>query len=185
MSKLFYLLIALAVLSIALTIGYVSSHQKTSEEREPFRDPPTSPIVTRVAGAGIVEAASRNIFIGTFVPGIIAELPVVPGQSVKKGDVLLKLDARDVQATVELQAAAVEVARKQFDELKRLPRAEDVLIAEANVRSAQAILTQQTTRLDRANKLINENAISKMSGKRSSKPSRSRWSNSHLPRPLW
>ncbi len=118
-------------------------------------------MVTRVAGAGIVEAASRNISIGTFVPGIIAELPVEPGQSVKRGDVLLKLDTRDVQATVELQSAAVEVARKQFDELKRLPRAEDVLIAEANVRSAQAILAQQITRLDRANKLINENAISK------------------------
>ena len=161
MSKLFYLLIALAVLSVTLTIGYVSSHQKAAEERAPFREPPSSPIIERVAGAGIIEAASRNIFIGTFVPGIIAELPVTPGQSMKKGDVLLKLDARDVQATVDLQTAAVEVARKQYDELKRLPRPEDVLIAEANVRSAQAILTQQATRLGRANKLMTENAISK------------------------
>lgn len=161
MSKLFYLLIAFAILSIALTIGYVSSHQKSAEERAPFRKPPSSPVANRVAGAGIVEAASRNILIGTFVPGIIAELPVVPGQSVKKGDVLLRLDARDVQATVDVQAAAVAVAQKQYDELKRLPRPEDVLIAEADVRSAQAALTQQTTRMARANKLIDENAISK------------------------
>lgn len=160
MSKLFYLLIGLSILSIALTIGYVTSHQKASEIRSPFRDPPSSPTPVRVAGAGVVEAASRNISIGTFASGIVSEIPVEVNQIIKKGDVLLKLDTRDVEATVGLQETALEVAKQQYEELKQLPRPEDVPIAEAKVRSAEALLDQQVKRLQRANKLKNENAIS-------------------------
>ena len=160
MSKLFYALIALAVLSIALTIGYVTSHQQANAIREPFRQPPSSPITKRVAGAGLVESASREIQIGVFVSGILTDVPVIAGQQVKKGDVLLKIDDRDAVASVAVQEAAINVARQQLAELKLLPRPEDVPIAEAKVRSANALVTQQTKRLKRGSELIDQNAIS-------------------------
>ena len=159
-SKLFLSLIGLAVVSIALTIGYITSHQQAVELHSPYREPPSSPTVHRVAGAGIVEASSRNIDIGVFTSGIVTEVAVQPGQQVKRGDVLLKLDSRDAEATVSLQQAAVEVARHQLDELKQLPRPEDVPIAEAKVRAAQALVEQQQKRLVRGRILIDQNAMS-------------------------
>lgn len=73
---------------------------------------------------------------------------------------MLKLDSRDAEATVSLQQAAVEVARYQLGELKQLPRPEDVPIAEAKVRAAQALVEQQQKRLARGRKLIGQNAMS-------------------------
>ena len=160
MSKLFLALIGLAVVSIALTIGYITSHQQAAELHAPYREPPSSPTAQRVAGAGVVEASSQNIDIGVSTSGVVTEVAAKPGQQVKRGDVLLKLDSRDAEATVAFQLAAVEVARQQLDELKQLPRPEDVLIADAKVRAAQALVDQQQKRLARARKLIGQNAMS-------------------------
>lgn len=158
---LFTFLILLAVVSVAGTIGYVTSHQQSVALRQPYRQPAKAPPVHRVAGAGIVESASQNIKLGSFVPGIIAEVAVIPGQTVAAGELLFKVDSRTADASVAVAESAVKVAEAQLAALKAQPRAEDIPIAESAVASAEALVTQQKSNLRRQQQLRDKSASSK------------------------
>jgi multidrug efflux pump subunit AcrA (membrane-fusion protein) len=54
-----------------------------------------------VAGAGIIEAATENIAIGTPVGNVVTEVLVQVGDHVKKGDPLFRLRDQVIQAEVE------------------------------------------------------------------------------------
>ncbi len=154
------LLIVFAVCSVVLTLGYVASHQQSLALREPYRQPSSAPQVERVAGAGIVEATSRNVSIGAYTSGVVAEVPVIPGQRMKKGDVLLRLDSRAAEAAVAFQESALKVAESQLAEQLALPRPEDIPISQATVNAAGAALDQATKTLARYRMLIKESAVS-------------------------
>jgi HlyD family secretion protein len=49
-------------------------------------DAPTPPYETSVAGAGLVEANTENIAIGTEISGVVLQIYVQIGSQVKKGD---------------------------------------------------------------------------------------------------
>jgi multidrug resistance efflux pump len=158
---LFTILILLSILSVVGTVGYVTSHQQAATLRQPFRDPPKAPAVERVAGAGVVESASQNLKLGSFVPGIVSEVAVAPGRNMKTGELLFKVDSRTAEASVSVAAAAVKVAEAQLAALKAQPRAEDIPISESAVASAEALVIQQTSNLRRQQKLKDSNASSK------------------------
>lgn len=161
MSKLFSLLLFVSMLGVALTIGYVTSHRRNSPLRDPYQVPPSpSAMPNKIAGTGVVESSSRDIQVGAFLSGIVNTVPVQVGQKVSSGETLFQLDSRDAQAAVALAQADVAVAQRQLDQLHALPRPEDVPIAEASVRAAQALLDQQSKRHQRAKQLKQENAIS-------------------------
>jgi RND family efflux transporter MFP subunit len=82
---------------------------------------PQSPYVHAVYGAGIIEASTENIAIGTPFIELITDIYCVEGDRVKTGDPLLKLDTRlleaqKITAQSQLQAAVVnyENQRTQF-----------------------------------------------------------------------
>ena len=49
----------------------------------------------------------RPIYVDLQVSGVIEEVPVTDNQIVKAGDLLVRIDARDYQAAVELAAAQI------------------------------------------------------------------------------
>lgn len=110
-------------------------------------------------------AWSDRIAMGTLVSGMVAEVPVQPGQRVKKGDLLVAMDSRGFLA--ELAGARAEAVRANIllDEAQREDERADELYertvlsehertlaviglrkAQANARRAQATLMQ--ARLD-------------------------------------
>ena len=112
------------------------------------------------AGAGIVEASTENIDIGTPVAGVVTKLDHWIGDHVKTGDVLFRIDSRDqdaelkvrkaglksAEANVLAQQAAVEDADDQWQKVKELgPRAmsqEDLDKRKFAAQQAEAKLTQ-------------------------------------------
>ncbi|MBX9977296.1 MAG: efflux RND transporter periplasmic adaptor subunit [Alphaproteobacteria bacterium] len=82
--------------------------------------PPSSPYSKNVSGIGIVEANSKNISVGTFLQGIVAELFVIEGSVVKKNDPLFQLDARSAKADVDIKQADLLVAKDQHDRASNL-----------------------------------------------------------------
>ena len=56
----------------------------------PVAAPEVSPFASRVAGAGLVEASTENIAIGTPTAGVVMEVLVKHGQQVKAGDPLFR-----------------------------------------------------------------------------------------------
>lgn len=76
-------------------------------------DPGVPPFESSVAGAGIVEANTENIAIGTLIPGVVSEIYVSVGSKVRAGDPLFKIDDRDLKAQLATRQTALRVARAQ------------------------------------------------------------------------
>jgi HlyD family secretion protein len=99
----------------ALTFGIVSmvKSQPKIEATVPPSPPPVSPYEHTVAADGLVEPSSENISIGTPIADVVTEVPVVVGQQVRAGDILFKLDVRQLEADLAVRKAELEVAQTQ------------------------------------------------------------------------
>src|SRR5688572_16460382 len=64
-----------------------------------------------LSGSGYVVTGDRYLAVGVRVPGRIDRYFVEEGQAVRRGDPLVRLDARDYEAAVSGAAARLEVAR--------------------------------------------------------------------------
>jgi len=159
-------LLALAGIIFAI----VSSIQgaRSTPPAAPLVAPPAAPFESFVAGAGIVEASTENISIGTGLPGVIAKIHVALGSVVRPGDPLFTIDDRSQLATVAVRRAAVQYAKAQLaDSANQLSlgtklTSKKVLSieerdnrrfafqkAEAQLAQAEADLLSATTDLDR------------------------------------
>jgi RND family efflux transporter MFP subunit len=82
----------------------------------------------------------KLVTVSAQVSGQVVKLNAVEGQTVKKGDVLARLDDTVHKARVEAAKAKVEIATEQLDKLKGSTNRQDVAIARAKVRQAKAKL---------------------------------------------
>src|SRR5262249_59037986 len=82
-------------------LGFAVVHVARGQPAKPHVPPPippaTKPFARTVAGAGIVEAQTENISIGSALPGIVTDVYVKVGQPVKAGDKLFRLDERPLR----------------------------------------------------------------------------------------
>jgi RND family efflux transporter MFP subunit len=107
----------------AAGIAYAVAFSTLSGEREapPANQlalPAESRYAATVAGSGLIEANTRNIAVGSFLSGIVVEVPVNEGDRVSKGQPLFVQDSRQAEAdvvTAEQQraAAVAEVAEAE------------------------------------------------------------------------
>ena len=104
------LLPALAAIGVMFAIYSVVTAQRQVPPAQPVTEPAQPQFASYVAGAGIVEASTENIAVGTFVPGVVTEMYVKVGDQVKAGAPLFKVDDRDLQAELEVRKAAVKSA---------------------------------------------------------------------------
>jgi HlyD family secretion protein len=109
-----YIVPFLALTGLALAIYAVIRGDRPPEPVPPVSEAPQSPYAASVAGSGIVEASSRNISIGTPVAGIVTNVLVQAGSTVKAGDPLFALDDRVVRAERAVRRAAEQVAESQL-----------------------------------------------------------------------
>jgi len=142
--------------------------------------PPQKPFVESVAATGILESLSENVAIGVPLPGLITEVLVKVNDKVKKDQVLLKLDDRDLRAEElslkaqqKISEAQITVSEAQLaklqSQLERLisvtdtravsrddleNRKQDVAVAQAQVAAAKAQVAASETSLQRISLLI-------------------------------
>jgi HlyD family secretion protein len=154
-----YLLPVLAVAGLAFAIWMVKQAAKPVIPAKPVAEPARSPFANKISGAGIVEASTRNISIGSHVPGIVARVFVSVGKRVKVGEPLFVLDDRKQQADFVVKEAALAEARARLVRLKQAPRAEDLPPAQAKVKEAEAILEDARHQLQITEKLKDARVI--------------------------
>jgi HlyD family secretion protein len=142
--------------------------------------PPQKPFVESVAATGILESLSENVAIGVPLPGLITEVMVKVNDKVKKDQVLLKLDDRDLraeelslkaqqkisEAQITVSEAQLAKLRSQLERLSSVTdaravsrddlenRKQDVAVAQAQVVAAKAQLAAAETSLQRISLLI-------------------------------
>jgi RND family efflux transporter MFP subunit len=130
--------------------------------------PPAKPSANSLAATGLVEARRENTKIGVPSPGLVTEVCVKVWQRVEAGQPLIKMDDRELRATLLVQEANVAVAeatkqraRDMRDRVRKLAaehaiseedlqiRNFDYLVAEAQAEAARAAVAQTHLLLDR------------------------------------
>lgn len=155
-----YVLPAAAIGLLIFAVLQVVRGSQKAPPLAPPAPPPTSPFGNTVAGAGIVEAQTENIAIGSPLPGIVAEVFVKVGQRVTLGTPLFRLDDRQLKAELKAREANLAAAQAQLTKLEQMPRPEELPASEAKVREARATLVDQEEMLKRDQRLIHTSAVS-------------------------
>jgi multidrug resistance efflux pump len=125
----------------------------------PAAPPARAPYEGTIAGAGIVEAQSQNISIGTPVPGIVAEVTATVGTRVKQGDPLFRIDDREARAELAVRRSALLGAQAELARLEAAPRAEDLPPAQARVAETRSALAGAENEQRLADGLTDKRAI--------------------------
>jgi len=100
-----------------------------------------------LAGSGTIEAIQVNV--GPEVSGRVVEVGAAEGQTVKAGEVLLRLDGSMLAAQRAQAEAAVKTARAQRDQLLAGARSQQLDAAQANITTTRALLNGAQADLDR------------------------------------
>jgi HlyD family secretion protein len=135
-------------------------HVVQAQHQPPRLPPPVTPAQTpfgrTVAGAGIAEASTENISIGSALPGVVQEVYVPVdkvGTRVQAGQPLFRVDDRQLKAQLAYQEANLQAAEAQLSKLDAMPRPEEVPPSAAKVRVAEASVAVQKDLSDRAARL--------------------------------
>ena len=113
-----YILPAVALVGLLFGLYVVNTGAKPVPVAPAAAEPSKPPFKHYIAGAGIVEASTENILISTPVPGMVTEIPVRVGQAVRAGDLLFKIDSRDLEAELKVREAALDLARAKQSEVE-------------------------------------------------------------------
>jgi HlyD family secretion protein len=167
-------LFAVGMLSFA--IYHVVQAQQKPPKPPPPLEPARTPFGRTVAGAGIVEARSQNIAVGSAMPGVVlkvwspeelglpANSTMTPwealiGQYVKQGDPLFRVDDRQLKAMLAFHEANLASAKAQLAKLQKMPRPEELAVSKAKEEVAQATVAMQRDLAERDAKLIGSGSV--------------------------
>ncbi|MFM8290938.1 MAG: HlyD family secretion protein, partial [Planctomycetia bacterium] len=140
--------VALGLLGFAGWFVWRSRPQTTNPA--PPVAPAVNPYADALAAAGIVEAQTENIAVGSATPGVVVEVLVKVGDDVKPGAPLFRLDDRELRAELAVRAAAVDRSKSDLVRLEAEPRPEKIPVLAAMVREAEALLARERDVLKRS-----------------------------------
>jgi multidrug resistance efflux pump len=141
-------LVALGLLGFA--VWFVWRTRPVTTDPPPPIAPAKNPYADALAAAGIVEARTENIAVGSATPGVVVEVMVTVGDGVRPGTPLFRLDDRDLRAELAVRKAEIDRAKSELVRLEAEPRPERIPVQAAAVREAQAQLTREQDALKRA-----------------------------------
>jgi len=110
--------------------------------------------VQTVVASGHVESPNR-VDIGAALTGTVQQVPVVEGQAVKAGDVLLRLDSAELRATAQAAQLALQQAQGRLRQLQEVQRP----VAEQALRQAEATRDNALAQLRRQQDLARQGFI--------------------------
>jgi HlyD family secretion protein len=171
-----FVLPLLAAGMLAFAVYHVVQAQQKPPKPPPPLEPARTPFGRTVAGAGIVEARSQNIAIGSALPGVVQEVyypqkgerpahderrpwEALIGEHVKQGDPLFRVDDRQLKALLAFHEANLASARAQLDKQEQMPRAEELAVSKAKEEVAQATVDMQRDLAERDAKLLSSGAV--------------------------
>ena len=150
----------LAIAGLAMAINTVRTTAQVRPPNPPVAEPAKSPFKYSIAGSGIIESSSENIAVGTGIAGIVTEVFVKPGDTIKKGDPLFSIDSRTLTSEVAVRTAALAQAQNKLAQLRARPRPEEIPPVEAKLAEFRALLNDARTQLELFQRVKDDRAIS-------------------------
>lgn len=105
--------------------------------------------------------ASQSANLTFRVGGPIIEVAVRPGDQVKKGDVLMRIDPRDYQSQIDATQSALDSAQAKLEAMETGARVEDIRVLEAQIAAAEARRDYAKQQFERFERLVEKKAISR------------------------
>jgi len=109
---------AVAVVGLVIALVVAVRSQRETPPAQPVAQPAQAPFKSYIGGAGIVEARTENISIGTSLPGIVKTVFVKVGNRVKAGAPLFQIDDRELRADLLIKQANLVKARAAVQEAR-------------------------------------------------------------------
>ena len=127
------------------------------------------PVKTMVIG-GNSNQTCKTTYPGTLKPSMTAkmafrvsgpliEVNIKPGDAVRKGEVLMRIDPRDYENQIAATAAALEAAEAELSAMEIGAREEDIRALEAGLEAAKAQHKYAKQQHERFSKLIKTNVV--------------------------
>ena len=159
-----YLLPLVAMAMLGFALWYVAKTKPVTRNPPPPIMPARSPYAATLAAAGIVEAQTENISVGSATPGVVVQVLVNVGDEVKAGQPLFRLDDRQLQGELAVKRAMVSQAKSELIRLEAEPRKEKIPVIVAQVNEARAAVIREADALKRteetfARKVITEQEL--------------------------
>lgn len=129
---------------------FVWSTRMISRNPPPPIEPARSPFSDTLAAAGVVEAQTENIAVGSALAGVVVEVLVKVGDAVEPGTPLFRLDDRELRGQLAVKRAAVSMSRSELLRLEAEPRQEKIPVLVAQVNEAKAKLVATADALKRS-----------------------------------
>src|SRR5580698_7814731 len=105
--------------------------------------------------------AHHTINVNSKVTGRLSWIGVEKGDKVKEGQVLVRLENQEFQASYGQAKGALDNARAYFDELEHGSRPEEIQQAQHNLDEARATLVDDKLTLDRTKELSSAGVVSR------------------------
>jgi HlyD family secretion protein len=135
-----YIVPFLAVIGFVIAAGAVLYGNAPPPAAPPPRQSATAPFPSYIAGAGITEASTENVAVGTPVSGVVTNIYVERGDTIKSGDPLFTVDDRELQAQLLPASAKVKEAEANLAKAKdHLDRGERLSYANKGAISIQDV----------------------------------------------
>ena len=99
-----------AVFSLCFALFSVLTRAEVPK-KSPDAPPPQSGFARSVSGIGVIEPKGELVAIGTEISGLVSEVHVKAGDTVKEGAALFSLDMRDINARIDTYFSVLESAR--------------------------------------------------------------------------
>lgn len=154
-----YVIPLLAVVGAIAAVRVVISENQPVQPTLPVAEPAKSPFTSQIAGAGLVEASTQNIAIGTNLAGIVSKVHVTAGDKVKAGQPLFEIDDRQTRADLAVREAALLAAQRNLERLESLPRKEEIPPVEARLAESVAQRDDARDQLTRIEKVEDRRAV--------------------------
>ena len=108
-------LVIIAILGAVIALVSVIHSNRSAPVTPPPIASPQAPFASYVAGSGITETGRGNVAIGTSMTGVVRGIDVHVGDRVSAGDVLFRIDDRDLQAKLQVAQAGVAQAQAALE----------------------------------------------------------------------
>ncbi len=127
--RTFFLLIFISLIGLVIALGAIYYGDMKKPGDNVALPAIQLPYKSFIAGTGIVETQSKNIFVGSTVAGVVKKVYVQSGDTIHKGALLFEIDASKIalelpvlEATVKSAEAKLQSAKHQLDIIKKMKK---------------------------------------------------------------
>lgn len=149
----------LAVTLLGFAGWYVWQTRMVADSPPPPIPPAQSPFAATLAAAGIVEAQTENIAVGSALAGVVTAVLVQVDDEVAPGTPLFRLDERKLKSELVVAKARLSEAQSELSKLAAEPRPERVPVLTAQVEEARANVIRDRDAVKRAEETFAKGVI--------------------------